>query len=118
MFVTSQVLTCPQVLIGYDSPKKLHLVDRNSRKEIGLAVIEILLEHQCKHQFHGWEDVLVVGNSLTDIPLGRAVQEKGGRFIAFIPKEQETRKAAAQTYYPVSFIDGFLTSVFEIEGLI
>lgn len=98
MFVASQVLTCPQALIGDDSLKKLHLVDRNSRKEIGLAVIEILLEHQCKHQFHGWEDVLVVGNSLTDIPLGKAVQEKGGRFIAFHPKDTDIMKVADRTY--------------------
>jgi hypothetical protein len=86
MFVSSQVLTCPQALIGNPAPKKVHLVDRESKKEKTLALIDIMLEHYYQHQFRGWNDVLVVGQSLTDIPLGKAAREKGGRFVVFNPK--------------------------------
>ncbi len=91
---------------------KIHIADSEDRKETVLGWIE------CGDAVSCWEDVIVIGNSLNHIPLGKAIQEKGGRFIAFIPKDDETRKAVAQAYYPVSFVDGFLTSVFELEGLI
>lgn len=98
-FVSSQVLTCHQALISEGvSPKKAHLVDRESRKDIAIELIGIMLERLYSHQFHGWEDMLVIGQSLTDIPLGKAVQEKGGQFVAFHPKDEEILYAAERAY--------------------
>jgi hypothetical protein len=114
MFVASQVLTCPQALIGNTEPKKVNLVDRNSRKEIALGLIEIMLEHHYKHQFRGWEDVLVIGQSLTDIPLGKAVQEKGGRFVAFHPKDTDIMKVVDHTYGDVCTLE----RAFQLERLL
>ncbi|MBI2120330.1 MAG: hypothetical protein HYT94_01760 [Parcubacteria group bacterium] len=89
MIVASQVIT---------GGTKVCLRERETRKDFVVLLIEkIVLPHE-NYPVADWEDVLVVGNSLTDIPLGKAVREKGGRFIAFHPKDTEI-KNAVQAWY-------------------
>lgn len=89
---------------------EIHIADREDRKETVLGWVELELKHG---NLQGWDDVIVIGQSLTDIPLGKAVQEKGGRFIAFKPQDGDIMKAATQSYK-----DWHLTRMFEKEGLI
>lgn len=72
--------------------------DRGSRAKEALNWIEYELDPCRDSLFRSWEDVLVIGNSLTDIPLGKAIQEKGGRFVAFHPKDIDIMKVVDHTY--------------------
>lgn len=106
MFVASRVLG--------NSKYEPILLNRESRKEMALGLIEIILEPQSHPAFAvNYHDVLVVGNSLTDIPLGRAVQEKCGRFVAFHPKDTDIMKVADHTYGDVCTLE----KAFQLERL-
>jgi phosphoserine phosphatase len=100
---------------SYIFSKPPGLQDRETRKDLMMEFLENRIDKRCipPVAYRNWEDVLIIGQSLTDIPLGKAVQEKGGRFIAFKPKDGEIKKAVDQYYQ-----DFFLTRMFETEGLI
>jgi hypothetical protein len=94
---------------GGASPKKLFLVDRESRKNMALVFIDDMIRSAF---LTSYKNVIVIGKSLTDVPLGKAVQEKGGRFVAFRSSDGDPMVMGTYIY------GGTLERLFSCEGLI
>ncbi len=109
----SRGVRCISSKVSEDSEDSLIALDRESRTKEALGWAEYKLDPSRNSLFRNWEDVLVVGNSLTDIPLGKVVQEKGGRFIAF-HGDVEVVNAANPTYGVACTLE----EAFRWEGLL